>query len=227
MPPSEPTTPSCADLDGITLPQAYHDLGKRLAHGSGIDALVAAASSHSAALYKADDITKCVNLANPAAGSTSLYQMMKSVASELAHHLHTNLPSRLYDRGARCFVMPLRDPAARFVTAFKFENAVRWPPTGSARLSHRPGSKHEIGPQAWLDHFRGATYGYPHMPGLTRQQYNMSLPGNQRHAERSRVVLDGPGHAMGVGNLFLAPQATGLPCTCTCTCTRTCACTCT
>ena len=54
---------------------------------------------------------------------------------------------QLFRHGARCLVTTLRDPASRLVTAFRFENAVRWPATGSARLSQRLTSKHEIGPE--------------------------------------------------------------------------------
>ena len=74
--------------------------------------------------------------------------------------VHVRLPSSaaasLYQQGARCFVATLRDPSARLVTTFKFENAVRWPPTGSFRLSSSaPGSKHDIGPNDWMQRFRG------------------------------------------------------------------------
>jgi hypothetical protein len=208
------------------LPHEYEELASRLANG-GLDAIALAAqrAAHVGS-HPLAGIRKCANLAVPAAASTSLAALFAQVSPGFGHHLHTWLPAALYAKGARCFVMTLRDPVARLQTAFKFENAVRWPPTGSVRLSSRaPGSKHEIGPEMWVRRFRGATLARVgrsaheelSMVNATRRAYLAALPGNQQHfvtsgkgKARGGRWVRGPGHAMGEGNVFLVPQVSYL-----------------
>ncbi|KAL1515597.1 hypothetical protein AB1Y20_002217 [Prymnesium parvum] len=65
-------------------------------------------------------LSDCTNLAPAHAGSTSVYRWLRA-HSAAAHHTHALSLPQLHARGLRCFVMALRDPAARLRTVFSFE----------------------------------------------------------------------------------------------------------
>lgn len=180
-----------------------------LASEHGLDDLVrASAQTLAPSSFDPSNVSRCTLLAVAGTGSTTLATLVTRISPRLAHHAHYWLPHSLAaKKGASCFIVTLRDPAARFVSAFNFEAWNSWPPTGSARLSSRPGSKHPISPQQWMDSFRTttecststgctATAGIDNtkseagaslpwwtvaMGNATRAQYESSMPGVMRH----------------------------------------------
>ena len=80
-------------------------------------------------------LANCANLAVPASASTTLSLLLTNAlhtinatkqrtvwaSAGFAHHKHNVLPHHLYERGARCFVVTLRDPAARLETTLAWE----------------------------------------------------------------------------------------------------------
>ena len=207
----------------LSLPTEYAELVHR-----GIEHIVHAVLHRSNVTLPPSSMSTCANLAVPGVGSTTLHALLRSTNSRFAHHRHELMPTDLYAKGARCFVTTLRDPADRMVTAFKFENAVHWPPSGSYPMTKMaPGSKHSIGPNDWVSQFRGRsrhrrdscsgpagmapTACVRFMGNLSRLAYLASLPGNIYHnvhhlQPRAPLWTSGPGLATGHGTGFFAPQ---------------------
>lgn len=66
--------------------------------------------------------SRCTVLAPAGTGTTTLAALLKPV-SRFAHHAHMETPRNLWAKGARCFLLTVRDPVERLVTAFSFEAA--------------------------------------------------------------------------------------------------------
>jgi len=80
-----------------------------------------AREAHTPTLGAAGSIAECANLAVAHTGSMWLRDEMLPLSVKYAHHSHQYAIPALYEGGARCFVMTLRDPAARLVSGFNFD----------------------------------------------------------------------------------------------------------
>jgi hypothetical protein len=93
-----------------SLPQQY-DLARLARDGLTL---------HRPTLGTGHNISECANVAVAHTGSTHLQSKML-LLSEHAHHDHDFDVGTLYGRGIRCFVLTIRDPADRLVSAFNFD----------------------------------------------------------------------------------------------------------
>lgn len=173
----------------LHVPKLYEDLS-HLLENNLLDRLVEIRHRRGPPEVAKDNISLCANLAPAGTGTTTLHTLLSRLSPRLAHHSHAATPRQFWKR-AKCFVMTLRDPAERLVTAFRFEISVSH--GGSSLLLRR----HWWFPQHWVHSFMSGE-------STTWQQYNFSLPGNL-HWTRSRRAGAEP-NILRLGNAFLVPQ---------------------
>lgn len=86
-----------------------------------LDRIVATAHATAADKEPRFPIGKCSNLAPTHTASSTLYKLLSKVSPKLAHHRHQFDLSFLASRNASCFFMTLREPTARYLSAWAFE----------------------------------------------------------------------------------------------------------
>ena len=95
----------------------------------------------------------CANLAIAHTGSSTLTELLRPY-SKLTHHLHQISASRLAERGARCFLATVRDPASRLRSAFTFEAThINW----KHSMHLWSGTRHTRTPSAFVQAMRNAS----------------------------------------------------------------------
>ena len=101
------TSESC--LQTSWRPPEYLDLLERA---------VATARATSADAMPRHSLKQCINLAPAHTGSTSLYKLLHQFSPHLAHHRHQYDLAHLFSRyNASCFIMTLREPTQRYLSA--------------------------------------------------------------------------------------------------------------
>ena len=81
------------------------------------------------------NISRCVNLAPAGTGTGSLYEQLSTTAPGGPwHHMHENRIRDLQGRSRDCFILTVRDPAARLESAFRHELSNKRPVLGMSSL---------------------------------------------------------------------------------------------
>ena len=144
------------------------------------------------------DLRECSNLAPAGTGTTSLTALLQPHSAH-THHIHLITPAVPRTLAVDCFVMTLRDPADRLVTAFNYQKAVG--------LTFPENALRPADPSEWLRAIRDDASGSSlHRAAL--HSYRQSLPGDMKEwlfcpNHQSGRQCD---HLTGGGSPFLVPQ---------------------
>ena len=120
--------PSTARLRGGCSYQVADDDYRDVLDSLRFDVQITSALRH----HREMNVTSCTNLAPAGTGTTSLFRALRPHSSQpLTHHLRSIHSKRIehYVNSSRwrtsiCFLLTMRDPAERFITAFNWENHV-------------------------------------------------------------------------------------------------------